>query len=251
MTGYESIIVNIFNYFIVLLAILIITYLHEAGHFYTARLFKVKIKTFACGFGPKMMSFYDQYGVEWKFSIIPLGGYVEFADQLITDHDKQKLKLFDSIHPAKRFLIAFAGPLMNFILAYCFFRIVYMMSVSCDSPLSMCINSINNTFSSLFSKNVHNNMRSVISIFHMFKSDGLLSILKFIARLSLGVGFINLLPFLFVLDGGQMLICVYDMIFGLKERSSLVIQKIAHVQMYLLFFASMLLIMRDIFILIK
>ncbi len=52
------------------------------GHFLAGRWCGVDVKAFSIGFGPELFGFYDKRGTRWKFSAIPLGGYVKFAGDL-------------------------------------------------------------------------------------------------------------------------------------------------------------------------
>ncbi len=108
-------------YFIVALGILI--FVHELGHFLAARAFGVKVETFSIGFGPKLFKF-NCCGTEFTVSLIPLGGYVKMAGE---DPDSP-LKSPDEFYakpPWQRIVIALAGPLMNLMLAVAFFTLSY------------------------------------------------------------------------------------------------------------------------------
>ena len=55
-------------------------FIHELGHFLVAKLFKVKIKQFAIGFGPTI---WKKQGKETKYALrlIPLGGFVSMEGE--------------------------------------------------------------------------------------------------------------------------------------------------------------------------
>lgn len=90
---------------------------HELGHFLFAKMMGVRVLVFSIGFGPKLLSF-TKGDTEYRLSAIPLGGYVrmfgESFEQELTDEEKK----YSFLHQAtwKKSLIAFAGPLFNFIL---------------------------------------------------------------------------------------------------------------------------------------
>ena len=67
-----------------LLALIIIVFIHELGHFYVGRLCGVGIDVFSVGFGREVFGFNDRHGTRWKFCWIPLGGYVRFAGDAST-----------------------------------------------------------------------------------------------------------------------------------------------------------------------
>ena len=65
--------------FLIILTILF--FVHEMGHYLVARRCGVRIEVFSVGFGPELFGFTDSHGTRWKFSLIPLGGYVKmFGD---------------------------------------------------------------------------------------------------------------------------------------------------------------------------
>jgi len=108
-------------YFVVALGILI--FVHELGHFLAARFFGVRVETFSIGFGPKLFRFHC-CGTEFAIGLIPLGGYVKMAGE---DPDKppKSPDEFYAKPPWQRIVIALAGPVMNLLLAVIFFATSY------------------------------------------------------------------------------------------------------------------------------
>lgn len=99
---------------LVLLGVLIT--FHELGHFLFAKWLGVRVLVFSIGFGPKLIGF-RRGETEYRISAIPLGGYVKmFGESLEDVADEEKKRSF--MHQAiwRKSLIAFAGPLFNFIL---------------------------------------------------------------------------------------------------------------------------------------
>ena len=59
----------------------VLVFVHEFGHYFIARWNRVRIEVFSIGFGPELFGWWDRAGTRWKFSTIPLGGYVKmFGD---------------------------------------------------------------------------------------------------------------------------------------------------------------------------
>ena len=56
----------------------ILVFVHEWGHYIVAHINGVRVEIFSIGFGPEIWGFNDKHGTRWKFSWIPLGGYVKF-----------------------------------------------------------------------------------------------------------------------------------------------------------------------------
>ncbi|WP_175421200.1 site-2 protease family protein [Marinitoga sp. 1135] len=102
-----------------LVVITIVVFFHELGHFLFAKLFKTKVEEFAIGMGPKLFSIKGKE-TEFKFNLIPLGGYVKIAGEEMEDTDKisDDPSLFYNKKPWQKFLIAFAGPAFSILLGY-------------------------------------------------------------------------------------------------------------------------------------
>src|SRR5579872_7591337 len=66
-------------WFLVVLTVLV--FVHELGHYLIARRNKVRIEVFSIGFGPELFGWYDRAGTRWKFSAVPLGGYVRMLGE--------------------------------------------------------------------------------------------------------------------------------------------------------------------------
>jgi len=108
---------------IVLLGVLI--FVHELGHFLTAKYTGVGVLKFSLGFGPRIIG--KKIGeTEYLLSLIPLGGYVkllgESEDDVLSEGDQSRSFLVQPIW--KRMLIVAAGPVFNFLLATVIFTIV-------------------------------------------------------------------------------------------------------------------------------
>ena len=110
-------IVNFFQsipYFIILIGLLV--FIHEAGHFFFAKLFKVKVHVFSLGFGPKLVGF-QKGETLYKVSALPLGGYVkmlgEDPSEIISEADRGRA--FTDKPAWQRTLIIVGGPIMNIV----------------------------------------------------------------------------------------------------------------------------------------
>ena len=110
--------------FLIVLSVLV--FVHEFGHYYVARLNGVRIEVFSIGFGPEAFGFTDRAGTRWKFSVIPLGGYVKmFGDANAAsqpgDRDTipsdQQSQAFPYKSLRQRAAIVAAGPVANFLFA--------------------------------------------------------------------------------------------------------------------------------------
>ena len=60
-----------------IILITVVVFIHEYGHYYFAKRYKVGVTDFSIGFGKEIFGFNDKSGTRWKFCLIPLGGYVK------------------------------------------------------------------------------------------------------------------------------------------------------------------------------
>jgi regulator of sigma E protease len=113
--------------FVVVIGILIL--IHEWGHFAVARLTGVGVERFSIGFGPVLMRWRGKE-TEYCLSAIPMGGYVKMLGEESPLESGPELpydsaKAFAAKPLWVRFLIVFAGPGMNFVLAAVIFALVF------------------------------------------------------------------------------------------------------------------------------
>ena len=98
----------------------VIILVHEWGHFIIARLCGVRVDVFSIGFGPRLFGI-KRGDTDYRISAVPLGGYVRMAGQDLSDvdsNDQAPTGSPDELMSKPRWqraLIAFGGPLVNFI----------------------------------------------------------------------------------------------------------------------------------------
>ena len=154
----------------VLLTIIIlglIIFLHELGHFMTAKWFKMPVKEFSLGMGPKLIS--KKFGeTVYSIRVFPLGGFVNISgmeekeiekDAIIVETEEEINKILeenddaiiytqeeiDEINydnengfftksPLQRFIVLIAGVVMNFLSAFIvlFFVVAAMTGLAHD-----------------------------------------------------------------------------------------------------------------------
>ena len=119
-----------------LFVLTVVVFFHELGHFLVARWCNVTVRVFSIGFGPEIFGFYDKKGTRWRFSWIPLGGYVKFLGDenaaSVPDQDamhelsEQERKGAFHLKPlAQRAAVVAAGPIANFLLAIIIFAFMF------------------------------------------------------------------------------------------------------------------------------
>jgi regulator of sigma E protease len=94
----------------------VLVFFHELGHFLVAKRAGIRVEKFSLGFPPTLIS--KRWGeTEYAIGIIPLGGYVKMAGENPGEETRGEPWEFMSKPVWKRFLVIFAGPFMNFLLA--------------------------------------------------------------------------------------------------------------------------------------
>ena len=114
--------------FLVLLTLVV--FVHELGHYLVARWRGVRSDVFSVGFGPEIFGWTDRRGTRWRFSWVPLGGYVRFAGD--ADPASFTAEARDQAPPGtflaaslwSRVLVVSAGPAMNFVFAAAVFAAI-------------------------------------------------------------------------------------------------------------------------------
>ena len=118
------------------LVIGVLVFVHEYGHYGMARLFGIKVDTFAVGFGREIAGWTDRRGTRWKLGWLPLGGYAKFAGDMNAASqpdpalealpDAEKAELFQFRPLWQRALVVAAGPAINFLFAILLFAAFFM-----------------------------------------------------------------------------------------------------------------------------
>jgi len=118
------------------LVIGVLVFVHEYGHYGMARLFGIKVDTFAVGFGREIAGWTDRRGTRWKLGWLPLGGYAKFAGDMNAASqpdpalealpDAEKAELFQFRPLWQRALVVAAGPGINFLFAILLFAVFFM-----------------------------------------------------------------------------------------------------------------------------
>lgn len=130
--------------FLLLLSVLVL--IHEAGHFFAARKFGIKVEEFGFGFPPRLVSFKKGetiYSINW----LPIGGFVKLYGEdeagggkiAIKDKGlmiKDKKRAFFTKTAWQRAIVIVAGVIMNAVLAAIIFYIFLGISgFKTDLPL--------------------------------------------------------------------------------------------------------------------
>ncbi len=104
--------------FIFILGILV--FVHELGHFLTAKKSGVFIHEFSIGMGPLIKTIKGKDGINYSIRALPIGGYVQMAGEIYEDDDTNKVpkdKFMCNRPWYQRLIILVAGVFNNFLLA--------------------------------------------------------------------------------------------------------------------------------------
>ena len=135
----------LWTYLLPFLAILTaLVFVHELGHYSVARWAGVRVEVFSIGFGPELFGWTAASGTRWKFSAIPLGGYVKmFGDSDPASAgqaddsgwtDDQRRAAFHHQSLRDRALIIAAGPAANFAFAIVLLAGLFMTAGQPQAP---------------------------------------------------------------------------------------------------------------------
>jgi regulator of sigma E protease len=106
------------------IALGVLIFVHELGHFIAAKKSGVGVEKFSLGFGPKILG--KKIGeTEYLISAIPLGGYVKMVGEDPKEESAVKENSFNFQPLWKKFIIVFAGPAFNILFAVFLFILIY------------------------------------------------------------------------------------------------------------------------------
>jgi regulator of sigma E protease len=126
----HSLVVTVLSFAI---ALGVLVFVHELGHFAVAKRIGVLVERFSIGFGPVVLS--RRVGeTEYAVSAVPMGGYVK----MLGEEDEEEALLnperaFATQSVVRRAAIVFAGPAMNFVFAFLVYAVLFV-AVGVEMP---------------------------------------------------------------------------------------------------------------------
>src|SRR5262252_1314075 len=111
----------------------VLVFVHELGHFFVAKRLGVRVLRFSIGFGPIIWA--RRSGeTEYALSAMPLGGYVK----MLGEEDEEEAaaepeRAFSTQSGWRRAAIVFAGPAMNFVFAFLVYAVLFV-AVGAEVP---------------------------------------------------------------------------------------------------------------------
>lgn len=131
-------------------ALTVIVFVHEYGHYIVGRWSGIQADVFSIGFGPVLWSRMDKHGTRWQVAALPFGGYVKFRgdadaasgkdEDAMAEAAADPEELRKTMHGAPlwaRTATVAAGPVFNFVLAILVFGGIFMARGAPSDPLTV------------------------------------------------------------------------------------------------------------------
>lgn len=100
-------------------------FIHEFGHFFTAKLFGIQVNQFAIGMGPRLFHF-QRGDTEYSLRLLPIGGFCAMEGE---DEESDNERAFNRQKVWKRVIVVAAGGIMNVLLG-----LVLMFAIQVQEP---------------------------------------------------------------------------------------------------------------------
>lgn len=110
----------------------VIIFVHELGHFLTARLFGVTVNEFAIGMGPAI---YKKKGKNTLYSVraVPMGGFCQMEAE---DEESDSPGAFTNKKPWQRIIVLAAGAGMNILLGFIMVTLIVTSSAAANGGIT-------------------------------------------------------------------------------------------------------------------
>jgi regulator of sigma E protease len=108
----------------------VLVFVHELGHFFMAKLMKIRVEVFSWGIGKRLFGI-KKGDTDYRISLVPIGGFVKFSGEEAYEKTKE-LAPHDFMAKKRwqRFLVLVTGSLMNIFLALLLVSIISMVGVT-------------------------------------------------------------------------------------------------------------------------
>lgn len=208
-----------------------LVFIHECGHFFVAKLCKVKVNEFAIGFGPTILKKQGKV-TKYALRLIPLGGFVSMEGE---DERSEEEGSFSRASIIKRIAIVMAGGLVNIIFAIIMFWILSIIVLGFKNSFINVVYFLKETLNSLIQlftgKMSMDNMVGPVGISSVVsQTSGLFDFAYIMTLISLSLGITNLLPFP-PLDGGKVVLLIIEAIRKkpLSQKVEMAIQSVGFI----------------------
>lgn len=202
--------------------------IHESGHFFVAKLCKVRVNEFAIGFGPVIFSKQGKV-TKYALRLIPLGGFVSMEGE---DERSTKEGSFSETSIIKRIAIVMAGGLVNIIFALLIFWCLCLVYFGFKDSF-MCVGqylklALEDLIQLFTGKAKMDQVMGPVGISNVVaQTSSITDFIYIMSVVSLSLGITNLLPFP-PLDGGKVVFLIIEAIIKkpLSQKFQIVVQMI-------------------------
>ena len=118
----------------VVLGIGFLIFIHELGHFLAAKAAGVRVDAFAIGMGPRILG-WQRGDTDYKLCLLPIGGYVRMHGEFPGEGDPNDPRNLLNQPFGWRLLIYSGGIIMNLLVAFVVFPIVFNSGVPFGAPV--------------------------------------------------------------------------------------------------------------------
>lgn len=191
-------------------------FIHEGGHFITAKLCNIRVNQFAIGFGPEIIS-KEKGETKYALRAIPLGGFVSMEGEEESSSDE---RAFNKASILKRILIVIAGAMVNIIFGLIvYFLLAIIISGKFDAACKATwgfSGALVESVKMLFTGQVGaDDLTGPVGISELVsKTSGIKEYLYVMSVISVSLGITNLLP-IPALDGGKILLLIIE---GIRRK---------------------------------
>lgn len=200
-------------------------FIHEGGHFLTAKLCKVRVNEFSIGFGPTILK---KQSKETKYALrlIPLGGFVSMEGE---NEASEAEDAFNNASIPKRIAIVAAGALVNIIFGTILFMIlISIIYGNIETGIIATGNFLKSTLEGLkmlFTGGISTkDLTGPIGISQIVsETEGIAQYLYIMSVVSVSLGITNLLP-IPALDGGKIVLLLIEAIRKKPLKENLEVQ---------------------------
>ncbi len=105
---------GIFGIIVALFVFGLVVFVHELGHFITAKKSGITVNEFSIGMGPKLFSF-NKNETAYSIRLLPIGGFVSMEGE---DEESENPGAFNKAPILNRMLVLSAGAIMNLVLGF-------------------------------------------------------------------------------------------------------------------------------------
>lgn len=101
----------------------LLIFVHEFGHFITAKACGIQVNEFAIGMGPAIHS-WERGETKYSIRVFPIGGFCAMEGE---DEDSENPRAFNNQPAWQRAIVLVAGALMNFVTCIVLLIVVYLV----------------------------------------------------------------------------------------------------------------------------